>query len=227
MAQKIHPIGFRLVTIQKSKSLWYTNFENYSTIICEDTIIRRIVETYNIIIRTINKKDKITNIIIKVGIGKIFIERNINYNKIRVFIYTARPGILVGKLGNELNLIILNFKKYFITKIIILNIIEINEPNYLAILLGALIVEFLEKRIPFRKIISDIIQKAKNTNVCGIKVQISGRLNGIDMARNEWVRNGSLPLQTLRANIDYAEKRANTVYGVLGIKIWLFKDIIF
>jgi small subunit ribosomal protein S3 len=227
LAQKIHPIGFRLVTIQKSKSLWYTNFENYSTIICEDTIIRRIVETYNIIIRTINKKDKITNIIIKVGIGKIFIERNINYNKIRVFIYTARPGILVGKLGNELNLIILNFKKYFITKIIILNIIEINEPNYLAILLGALIVEFLEKRIPFRKIISDIIQKAKNTNVCGIKVQISGRLNGIDMARNEWVRNGSLPLQTLRANIDYAEKRANTVYGVLGIKIWLFKDIIF
>lgn len=227
MAQKIHPLGFRLVTIQKSKSLWYTNFENYSTIICEDTIIRRIVETYNIIIRTINKKDKITNIIIKVGIGKILIERNINYNKIRVFIYTARPGILVGKLGNELNLIILNFKKYFITKIIILNIIEINEPNYLAILLGALIVEFLEKRIPFRKIISDIIQKAKNTNVCGIKVQISGRLNGIDMARNEWVRNGSLPLQTLRANIDYAEKRANTVYGVLGIKIWLFKDIIF
>lgn len=234
MAQKIHPLGFRLVTIQKHKSLWYTNFENYSKIICEDTIIRRIIEIKNKIIRKnennkngINNKDNTTKIIIiKIGIGKIFIERNINNDKIKIFIYSARPGVLVGKFGDELKNIIFNFKKFIFSQHIILNIIEIKKPNYSSTLLGDLIVEFLEKRVPFRKITSDIIKKVKKTHIKGIKIQISGRLNGIDMARSEWIRDGSLPLQTLRAYIDYSEKRANTVYGVLGIKVWLFKTLI-
>ena len=120
------------------------------------------------------------------------------------------------------------FKKTLANKVlkkesnILINIVEIKQPDSKAILIGDIIVELLEKRVAFRKAVKKAIIRAQAAKILGIKVQIAGRLNGAEMARTEWIREGRVPLQTLRADIDYAEKRANTIYGVLGIKIWLF-----
>lgn len=208
MGQKVNPLGFRLVTVQKHRSIWFTSFENYPELIEEDTNIRTFFE----------KKAK------EAGISKIEIKRNSNCNKIEVTVHSARPGILVGNSGNELNKIYQNLHKLISSnRHITVNISEIKTPDAEAMLLGDFIVEQLEKRIAFRRAVRKAILRAQAANVPGIKVQVSGRLNGAEMARTEWIREGRVPLQTLRADIDYAEKRANTIYGVLGIKVWLFK----
>ena len=208
MGQKVNPLGFRLVTVQKHRSVWFTSFENYPELIEEDTNIRTFFE----------KKAK------EAGISKIEIKRNSNCSKIEVTVHSARPGILVGNSGNELNKIYQSLNKLIsANRSITVNINEIKNPDAEAVLLGDFIVEQLEKRIAFRRAVRKAILRAKAANVPGIKVQVSGRLNGAEMARTEWIREGRVPLQTLRADIDYAEKRANTIYGVLGIKVWLFK----
>ena len=207
MGQKVHPLGFRLVSTQKHRSVWFADFKNYPELICEDTAIRTFLE----------KKNK------EAGISKIEIKRNSNCNKIEVSIHTARPGVLVGNSGTELKNIYLNLKKFIkADRNIIINIIEIKNPDTKATLIGDVIVELLEKRVAFRKAVKKAIARAQLAKILGIKVQVSGRLNGAEMARTEWIREGRVPLQTLRADIDYAEKRANTIYGVLGIKVWLF-----
>lgn len=208
MGQKVNPLGFRLVTVQKHRSVWFTSFENYPELIEEDTNIRTFFE----------KKAK------EAGISKIEIKRNSNCSKIEVTVHSARPGILVGNSGNELNKIYQSLNKLIsANRSITVNINEIKNPDAEAVLLGDFIVEQLEKRIAFRRAVRKAILRAQAANVPGIKVQVSGRLNGAEMARTEWIREGRVPLQTLRADIDYAEKRANTIYGVLGIKVWLFK----
>lgn len=208
MGQKVHPLGFRLTTTQKHRSVWFADFQNYSKLIEEDTAIRECLK----------KKSK------DAGIAKIEIKRNNNGNKIEVTIYSGRPGILVGSAGSELKNIYKELKQVIKNDVnIIVNIIEIKNPDAEAELIGDFIVEQLEKRVAFRRAVRKGIGRAQAANVGGIKVQVSGRLNGAEMARREWIREGRVPLQTLRANIDYAEKRANTIYGVLGIKVWLFK----
>jgi small subunit ribosomal protein S3 len=207
LGQKVHPLGFRLVTTQKHQSIWFAEFENYSKLLQEDTQIREILA----------KKSKET------AIAKVEIKRNSECNKIEITIHTARPGLFVGNSANQLVNLYLNFKNIVSNKsIIIINIIEIKNPDAKAELIGDVIVELLEKRIAFRKAVKKAISRAQSTKILGIKVQVSGRLNGNEMARTEWIREGRVPLQTLRADIDYAEKRANTIYGVLGIKVWLF-----
>ena len=209
MGQKIHPLGFRLTTTQKHRSIWFSKFDNYTELIAEDAAIRTFFDQ-----RT---RDA--------GISKIEIKRNSNGNKINVTIYSARPGILVGNSGNELTNIYNQLQKRIANKrFITININEIVNPYSEAMLIGDFIVEQLEKRIAFRRAVRKAISRAQAANVPGIKVQVSGRLNGAEMARTEWIREGRVPLQTLRADIDYAEKRANTIYGVLGIKVWLFKS---
>jgi small subunit ribosomal protein S3 len=209
LGQKIHPLGFRLTTTQKHRSIWFSKFDNYPELIAEDAAIRTFLDQ-----RT---RDA--------GISKIEIKRNSNGNKINVTIYSARPGILVGNSGNELTNIYNQLQKRIANKrSITININEIVNPDSEAMLIGDFIVEQLEKRIAFRRAVRKAISRAQAANVPGIKVQVSGRLNGAEMARTEWIREGRVPLQTLRADIDYAEKRANTIYGVLGIKVWLFKS---
>ena len=209
MGQKIHPLGFRLTTTQKHRSIWFSKFHNYPELIAEDAAIRTFFDQ-----RT---RDA--------GFSKIEIKRNSNGNKINVTIYSARPGILVGNSGNELTNIYNQLQKRIANKrFITININEIVNPDSEAMLIGDFIVEQLEKRIAFRRAVRKAISRAQAANVPGIKVQVSGRLNGAEMARTEWIREGRVPLQTLRADIDYAEKRANTIYGVLGIKVWLFKS---
>nr|YP_010619900.1 Ribosomal protein S3 [Symphyocladia marchantioides]WAX03913.1 Ribosomal protein S3 [Symphyocladia marchantioides] len=207
MGQKIHPSGFRIGITESHKSYWFSDMRTYPKLIEEDYKIRHFIKS------TLKKAN----------ISQIKIDRKLDQTEIHL--YTARPGIILGKSGSGIDIIRHEIKrKLKITNKIRINIIEITEPDKEAILLAQWIAQQLEKRIAFRRAVRQGIQKAHKVNISGVKVQISGRLNGAEIARKEWVREGRVPLQTLRANIDYAYTRAHTIYGILGIKIWLFKD---
>ena len=143
----------------------------------------------------------------------------------RLIIGTGKPGILIGELGIGLETLLSNIKALLPeSRELTINVFEIEKVDLDASLLANLVAEQLEKRVAFRRAIREALQRAQRQNVNGIKIQVSGRLNGAEMARSEWVREGRVPLQTLRADIDYATQEANTIYGVLGIKVWLFKS---
>nr|YP_010171007.1 ribosomal protein S3 [Chondria tumulosa]QSD57148.1 ribosomal protein S3 [Chondria tumulosa] len=206
MGQKTHPSGFRIGITESHKSSWFSNMKKYPIVIEEDYKIRLYIE------KKLNKA----------SICTIKIERKVD--QIEINIYSARPGIILGKTGNGIdNLRNKISEKLNIQNKIRINIIEINEPDKEATLLGQWISQQLEKRIAFRRVIRQGIQRANKVNIKGIKVQISGRLNGTEIARTEWIREGRVPLQTLRAKINYSYTQAQTIYGTLGIKIWLFK----
>nr|YP_010835330.1 ribosomal protein S3 [Cryptomonas gyropyrenoidosa]WFQ83005.1 ribosomal protein S3 [Cryptomonas gyropyrenoidosa] len=205
MGQKTHPLGFRLNITQKHKSSWYENKHTYKTILREDFIIRSYLEKS----------------LQSASISKIEIHRK--SDQVELCLHTSRPGIIVGrsgagieKLKEELSSLLSNGKQ------IRINVYELSKPDADAVLIAEFIAQQLEKRVAFRRATRQAIQKAQRVNVQGIKVQVSGRLNGAEIARSEWVREGRVPLQTLRADIDYAVKRAQTTYGVLGIKVWVF-----
>nr|YP_010619317.1 Ribosomal protein S3 [Amplisiphonia pacifica]WAX03330.1 Ribosomal protein S3 [Amplisiphonia pacifica] len=207
MGQKIHPSGFRIGITESHKSSWFSDMRTYPKLIEEDHKIRYFIE----------------NSLKRANISQIKINRKLDQTEIDI--YTARPGIILGKSGSGIDTIRTEMmKKLKISNKIRINIIEITEPDKEAILLAQWIAQQLEKRIAFRRAVRQGIQKANKANINGIKIQISGRLNGAEIARKEWIREGRVPLQTLRANIDYAYTRAHTIYGILGIKIWLFKD---
>jgi len=209
MGQKTHPLGFRLGITQDHKSTWYANFNQYGNVLKEDDKIR----TY---LTTISKINSISN---------VRINRNGLNDQIQLNIETGKPGILVGDLGKGLENLLTNLKKILPSnRQLTINIFEVEKVDLDASLLADLVVEQLEKRIAFRRAIREALQRAQKQNVNGIKIQVSGRLNGAEMARSEWIREGRVPLQTLRADIDYATKEAHTIYGILGIKVWLFKS---
>jgi small subunit ribosomal protein S3 len=209
MGQKTHPLGFRLGITQEHKSTWYANLNQYANILKEDDKIR----TY---INTVAKTNNISN---------VQIYRNGLNNQIQLNIETGKPGILVGDLGIGLENLLNNIKKILPSnRQLTIKVFEVEKVDLDANLLAALVAEQLEKRIAFRRAIREALQRAQKQNVNGIKIQVSGRLNGAEMARSEWIREGRVPLQTLRADIDYATTEANTIYGVLGIKVWLFKS---
>jgi small subunit ribosomal protein S3 len=209
MGQKTHPLGFRLGITQEHKSTWYANLNQYASVLEEDDKIR----TY---INTISKANNISNVIIC---------RNGLNDQIQLNIKTGKPGILVGDLGRGLETLLNNVKKLLpTTRQVTIKVFEVEKVDLDATLLAQLVAEQLEKRVAFRRAIREALQRAQKQNVNGIKIQVSGRLNGAEMARTEWIREGRVPLQTLRADIDYATTEANTIYGVLGIKIWLFKS---
>jgi small subunit ribosomal protein S3 len=209
MGQKTHPLGFRLGIIQKHKSSWYANFNQYANVLKEDDKIR----TY---INTIATENSISN---------VQINRNGLNDQIQLNIETGTPGILIGDSGKNLEMLLTNIKKILPSnRQLTINVFEVEKVDLNASLLAHLVAEQLEKRIAFRRAIREALQRAQKQNVNGIKIQVSGRLNGAEIARSEWIREGRVPLQTLRADIDYATKEANTIYGILGIKIWLFNS---
>jgi small subunit ribosomal protein S3 len=209
MGQKTHPLGFRLGITQDHKSAWYANFNQYANILEEDDKIR----TY---INSIAKTNNIAN---------VNIYRNGLNDQIQLNIETGKPGILVGELGTGLENLLNNLKKILPTsRQVTIKVFEVEKVDLNATLLAELVAEQLEKRIAFRRAIREALQRAQKQNVNGIKIQVSGRLNGAEIARSEWIREGRVPLQTLRADIDYATAEANTIYGVLGIKVWLFRN---
>jgi small subunit ribosomal protein S3 len=209
MGQKTHPLGFRLGITQNHKSTWYANLNQYANILKEDDQIRTYIDT-------IAKLNSIAN---------VQIDRNGLNDQIQLNIETGKPGILVGDLGSGLENLLNNIKKILpSTRQVTINVLEIEKVDLNASLLADLVAEQLEKRIAFRRAIREALQRAQKQNVNGIKIQVSGRLNGAEIARSEWIREGRVPLQTLRADIDYATREANTIYGVLGIKVWLFRS---
>lgn len=209
MGQKTHPLGFRLGITQEHKSIWYANLNLYANILEEDDKIRTYLDT-------VTKVNNISNV-------KIY--RNGLNDQIQLNIETGKPGILVGDLGAGLENLLSNIKKIISSNCqLTIKVFEVEKVDLDGSLLAALVAEQLEKRIAFRRAIREALQRAQKQNVNGIKIQVSGRLNGAEIARSEWIREGRVPLQTLRADIDYATTEANTIYGVLGIKVWLFKS---
>jgi len=209
MGQKTHPLGFRLGITQDHKSAWYANFNQYANILEEDDKIRTYIDS-------IAKTNNIAN---------VNIYRNGLNDQIQLNIETGKPGILVGELGVGLENLLTNLKKILpSSRQVTIKVFEVEKVDLDATLLAELVAEQLEKRIAFRRAIREALQRAQKQNVNGIKIQVSGRLNGAEIARSEWIREGRVPLQTLRADIDYATAEANTIYGVLGIKVWLFRN---
>jgi small subunit ribosomal protein S3 len=208
MGQKTHPLGFRLGITQNHKSTWYANYNQYASVLKEDTTIRTYIDT-------ISKANSISN---------VKIDRNGLNDQIQLNIETGKPGILVGDLGSGLENLLNKTKKILpANRQLTINVLEVEKVDLDATLLADLVAEQLEKRVAFKRAMREALQRAQKQNVKGIKIQVSGRLNGAEIARSEWIREGRVPLQTLRADIDYATKEANTIYGVLGIKIWLFR----
>lgn len=209
MGQKTHPLGFRLGITQDHKSTWYADFNQYALLLKEDDQIR----TY------FNELSKMASI------ANIQINRNGLSDQIHLIIETGRPGVLVGDEGLGIENLLINIKKFLPNnRQITINVVEVEKVNLNASLIAELVVKQLEERVAFKRAIREAMQIAREDNVSGIKIQVSGRLNGAEIARSEWIREGRVPLQTLRADIDYSAKEAHTIYGVLGIKVWLFKN---
>ncbi|MEK7627372.1 MAG: 30S ribosomal protein S3 [Patescibacteria group bacterium] len=220
MGQKVHPTIFRLGVIQDWTSRWF-NIAKYKHFLKEDITIRKFFD------------GKLSR---DAAIQKIEIERTVNL--INIFVNTARPGILIGRGGSgienikkKIESIIFNLRKSvkdFKMPVIKIEIREIRNPEAYASLLAYEAASDLERRLPFRRILKKIIEKAmENKSIKGVKISLSGRLNGSEIARTEWLSKGRIPLHTLRADIDYFQTGAYTTYGVIGVKVWLYKGEIF
>lgn len=204
MGQKVHPYGFRLGVIKDWNSKWYANKRNYAELLHEDLYFRRVI------------KERFY----QAGVSKIEIERAANRAKITI--HTSRPGMIIGKGGNEVDKLRKDLEKYS-GKQIQINILEIKVPELDAQLVAENIAQQLEKRISFRRAMRQAQQRAMRLGAKGIKVAISGRIGGAEIARTEWNPEGNVPLHTLRADIDYGFAEAATTFGQLGVKVWIYK----
>ena len=207
MGQKTNPIGNRLGIIRGWESNWYGG-KNYGDMIAEDEIIRKYIFTR----------------LSKASVSRVIIERTLKL--ITITITTARPGIIIGKAGQEVDKLKQELKKIS-KKDIQLNIVEIKRPELEAQLVASSIARQIEGRISYRRAIKMAIAATMRMNAEGIKVQISGRLNGAEMARSETYKEGRIPLSTFRADIDYALVEAHTTYGRLGVKVWIMKGEVY
>lgn len=209
MGQKIHPIGFRLGITQEHRSCWYADSSQYSKLLQEDYAIRQFIENLN----------KSNN----AGISDVRIERKAD--QIDLEVRTARPGVVVGRGGSGIESLRVGLQKELKdnARQIRINVVEVARVDADAALVAEYIAQQLERRVSFRRVVRQAIQRAQRAGVQGIKIQVAGRLNGAEIARSEWTREGRVPLHTLRANIDYSYKTAQTTYGILGIKVWIFK----
>ncbi|MCH2154553.1 MAG: 30S ribosomal protein S3 [Opitutales bacterium] len=202
MGQKVNPIGFRLSVRRDWESRWYANKADYKHFVKEDHTIRNYLE----------KKLRFASV------PRIFIERA--SNRIRVKIFTARPGVVIGRKGAELDKIKAELAK-LIKKDLILDIQEVKRPDLVAKLVAENVALQLERRISFRRAMKKAVQTTMSLGAAGIRLQVSGRLGGADIARTEQQRLGRVPLHTLRENIDYGTAEASTTYGVIGVKCWI------
>lgn len=207
MGQKIHPVGFRLGITQEHRSRWFADADRYPELLQEDYKIRRYVTK------------KLNN----AGISEVRVERKAD--QIDLEIRTARPGVVVGRGGTGIEALRGELQKELQSgdRQIRINVVEVARVDADAGLIAEYIAQQLERRVSFRRVVRQAIQRAQRAGVQGIKIQVSGRLNGAEIARTEATREGKVPLHTLRADIDYAYRTAQTIYGVLGIKTWIFK----
>ena len=204
MGQKIHPVGFRLPVTRNWASRWYANNQNFAGMLAEDLKVREFLKT------------KLKN----AAVSRILIERPAK--NARITIYSARPGVVIGKKGEDIE----NLKAELTKRLgvpVAVNIEEVRKPEIDAQLIADSITQQLEKRIMFRRAMKRAMQNAMRLGAQGIKLMSSGRLNGIEIARCEWYREGRVPLHTLKADIDYGFSEAKTTYGVIGVKCWVYR----
>ena len=204
MGQKIHPTGFRLSVSRNWASRWYANNRDFAGMLAEDIKVREYLKT------------KLKN----AAVSRVLIERPAK--NARITIYSARPGVVIGKKGEDIE----KLKKDLAAQLgvpVAVNIEEVRKPQVDAQLIADSITQQLEKRIMFRRAMKRAMQNAMRLGAQGIKIMSAGRLNGIEIARTEWYREGRVPLHTLRADIDYGTSEAKTTYGVIGVKVWVYK----
>lgn len=204
MGNKVNPIGMRLQVNRTWDSRWFANTKDYGDLLLEDLAIRDFIK----------KECK------QAGVARVIIERP--HKKCRVTIHTARPGVIIGKKGADIE--VLRKKLAAMTDSELhLNIVEVRKPELDAQLVAESIAQQLERRVSFRRAMKRSVQNAMRMGALGIRVNVAGRLGGAEIARTEWYREGRVPLHTLRADIDYAGAEAMTAYGIIGIKVWIFK----
>ena len=204
MGQKVNPIGMRLQVNRTWDSRWYADDKDYGNLLLEDLKIRDFSKT----------EAK------QAGISRVIIERP--HRKCRVTIHAARPGVIIGKKGADIE-VLRNKLANFTKSEVHLNIVEVRKPEVDAALVAESIAQQLERRVSFRRAMKRAVQNAMRMGALGIRVNVSGRLGGAEIARTEWYREGRVPLHTLRADIDYALAEASTPYGIIGVKTWIFK----
>jgi small subunit ribosomal protein S3 len=205
MGQKVNPIGFRLLNKKNWESVWFDD-KNYTKKFLDDIKIRIfLLKNYS-----------------HCGIGSVVIERA--SDKTTLIIRTSKPGVLIGKKGLDIDKISSSVEKISSSKVEI-KILEIDKPDLNSSIVAQNIAKQLENRAAFKKVMKKAMQLAMKNNSLGIKVSVSGRLGGAEIARTEWYKEGSIPLHTLRSNIDYATAIANTTYGVIGVKVWIYKGL--
>ena len=208
MGQKVNPIGFRLGINRGWDSVWFSKKREFGKLLIEDYKIREYV-----------KKNVVNS-----GVSQVLIERT--SKKCIISIYTSRPGFVIGKKGSDIDKIKKSLSKISDTEVS-LNIKEVKKPELNSYLVAENIAQQLVKRIAFRKTMKRAIQSALRLGAKGIRVCLSGRLAGNEIARTEWLREGSVPLHTFRADVDYAESEALTTYGLIGVKVWIYKGEVF
>ncbi len=204
MGQKVNPISFRLVRTRDWRSKWFANKKEFGEFLVEDQLIR----TY------LMKKPALT------GVSAVRIKRT--NGKVEVTIVTARPGLVIGKKGSEIDVLKEELKKLTHREIWVA-VEEVKRPDVDAKIVADSIAKQLERRIPFRRAMKKAMQSSMDAGAFGIKIQLSGRIGGAEIARTEWYKEGSTPLHTLRADIDYATGRAETTYGSIGVKVWIYR----
>ncbi len=204
MGQKVHPIGIRLGIVKEHNSIWYADSKNYAKQLINDLQVREYIE----------------KALEHASVSRIVIERPAQ--TARITIHTARPGIVIGKKGEDVDAL----RKILTEKMgvpVHINIEEIRKPDLPAKLVAQNVAQQLERRVMFRRAMKRVVQNAMRQGAQGIKIQVGGRLGGAEIARSEWYREGRVPLHTLRADIDYATYEAATTYGIIGVKVWIFK----
>ena len=237
MGQKTHPLGFRLGVTQTHRSTWFGNSKNYASYVLEDCFLRELIQKEfseaGIVKICISRKLEQVRVEIYAARPGVFLgaAKNLSKNKNT----ETSPENTLELLRDRLEKKLTSFRQRSIRRSMYpnnrkisrkvqlsLQVGEVSHPDLEATFLADLVVEQLEKRVPFRRAIKQAIQRAQRANAQGIKLEVSGRLNGAEIARTEWIREGRVPLQTLRANIDYSAKTAQTIYGILGVKVWVF-----
>ncbi|WP_378946346.1 30S ribosomal protein S3 [Paracoccus sp. R86501] len=204
MGQKVNPIGMRLQVNRTWDSRWYADDKDYGNLLLEDLKIRDFIKT----------EAK------QAGISRVIIERP--HKKCRVTIHAARPGVIIGKKGADIEVLRKKLANFTDSELH-LNIVEVRKPDIDAALVAELIAQQLERRVSFRRAMKRSVQNSMRQGALGIRVNVAGRLGGAEIARTEWYREGRVPLHTLRADIDYALCEATTPYGIIGVKVWIFK----
>lgn len=204
MGQKVNPIGLRVGIIRDWDARWYANDKNYVDLLHEDFKIRKFVKTK----------------LFDSGISSVIIERT-GVTKVKITVHTAKPGIVIGRQGAAIEVLRGELKK-MTGKDVFINVIEVKKPDADAQLIAESVADSLVRRMPFRRAMKQALQRAKRAGAKGMKIAVSGRLAGADIARTEWASEGKVPLHTLRANIDYGFYEADTTYGKIGVKIWIY-----